>query len=190
MVFQHFCTFNMWQLNVQFGQNLNSFWQNWFKFHQKSLKKRHRIQSWFRELMFFDFSLLPRRFWINFGSRMGEVLLLKAVSKAFPSPSWTPKAIWSSIGTILEAIWKHFWMIFDQIWSESFSINSIKGRYVQLYRPYFAARAPLTFFRPIALPCRGYWWEHRWGNRRGPAGWCIAALAREGCWQEAVPSKR
>ena len=181
----------MLQLNVQFGQNLNPFWyQNWSKFHQKPFKKGHQIESEFRELMFFDFSLLPALFWMNFGSRMGGVLLSKAASKALSSRNWTPKGIWISIGTILEGIWKHFWMIFDQIWSESLSTNSVKGRYVQIHRSFFALPAPLTFFRPIALPCRGYWWVHRWGNRRGPAGWCIAALAREGCWQEAAPSKR
>ena len=108
--FQQFGTFNMLQVTVKFNQNLNPLWhQNQPKFHQKSFKKAHQIESWFRKHMFFDFCSLPAWFWINFGSKMVGVLLSKAASKALPSPNWTSKAIWASLGTILEAIWNYFW---------------------------------------------------------------------------------
>ena len=70
----------------------------------------YQIEGLFRKHMFFDFCSLPARFWISFGSKMGGVLLLKAASKALPSPSWTSKAIWTSTGAILEAIWNDFWL--------------------------------------------------------------------------------
>ena len=54
--FQNFCTFNMWQLNVQFGKNLNPFWhQNWSKFHQKPVKKHIKLKIGFGNMCFLIF---------------------------------------------------------------------------------------------------------------------------------------
>ena len=90
----------MLQVILKFNQNLISFLlQNWSKFDQKSIKKLHRIQSWFWNRYFFDFWSIFNKFWTNFGSKMARVLPGKSDLEAFPTPKSTPKAVWHDFWT-------------------------------------------------------------------------------------------
>ena len=101
----------MLQLNVQFDQNLNLFWYlNRQNFINNLFKKRHRIERWLREHMFFDLCLFTIPFCVNFGCKMGGVLVLKAAPKALPCLYSTPRVVWTSPGTILQPIWHEFWV--------------------------------------------------------------------------------
>ena len=72
---------------LKFDQNLISFLlQNWSKFDEKSIKKWYRIQGWFWNRYFFNFWSFLDKFWTNFGSKMGGVLLLKILPIALPPP--------------------------------------------------------------------------------------------------------
>ena len=75
--------------------------------------------------MFFDFGLLPARFWTNFGSKMVEVLLWKAVLRALPRPNQAPKAVRSPLVAPLEPIWANLCIIFADIWRDFFGSQAL-----------------------------------------------------------------
>ena len=45
---------------------------------------------------------------------MVEVLDENLGLEAFPTPKWTPKAVWTPLGAVLGPFWKHFGTIFGQ----------------------------------------------------------------------------
>ena len=45
---------------------------------------------------------------------MAGVLPGKSDLEAFPTPKWSPKAVWTPLGAVLGPFWKHFGTIFGQ----------------------------------------------------------------------------
>ena len=81
--------------------------QNFIKINQKMVSNSKLVS----ESLFFDFWSIFDKFWTN--SKMAGVFGENLGLEAFPTPKWTPKAVWTLLGTVLGPFWKHFGNIFD-----------------------------------------------------------------------------
>ena len=114
--------------------------------------------------MFLDFWLLPARFWTNFGSKMVEVLLLKLCPVAFPTPEWTPKAVWTPLGSVQGPFWEHIKSTFGKFWRKFWSKFLIKTIVLRIYLHISVVPISLSCVRVNALRQGHYWKQplHFW----------------------------
>ena len=99
----------MLQVILNFDQNLISFLlQNWSKFDQKSIKKWHRIQSWFWNRYFFNFWTIFEKLWNQNGWHIREESGFGSVPDSQVDPKGRLDPTWGRSGTILVAFWNNF----------------------------------------------------------------------------------
>ena len=99
--------------------------KNWchfnFKIDENLIKNRSKNDVEFKVGFGIGIFWIFCRFWIYFGSKNGGVEPRKSVLEAFPTSKWTPKAVWTLLGTVLGTFLKNFWSILTKIMCLSLS---------------------------------------------------------------------
>ena len=90
--------------------------QKLFRIASKINKKTTSISKLISESIFFNFSLLPDRFWIDFGSKMAGILEWITALVALPASNSTPKAVAIRFGSDMDPTWDDFGKDARQVW--------------------------------------------------------------------------